>query len=172
MLVTGRQQLSTGQTLGGAGLTNLNNATAVTVQNGAAFAPGEVILIDAEKMRVDDVAGNTLIVTRPWDGSTIAAHTVGATIYAPRTLVVARGALGTTVAAHADASAVTLWVPPGPVRQLCVAEALTDLLQGRSGYARTAGSGDNERETSGRGLKDLRDSAYAECGRKGRLRGV
>ena len=172
MLVTGRQQLSTGQTLGGAGLTNLNSATAVTVQSGAAFAPGEVILVDAEKMRVDEVAGNTLIVTRPWDGTTIAAHTVGAAIYAPRTLVVTRGALGTTAAVHADASVVALWVPPGPVRQLVVAEALTDLLQGRSGYARTAGSGDNEREASGRSLKDLRDSAYVECGRKARMRSV
>lgn len=172
MLVTGRAQLSTGQTVGGTGLTNLNNNTAVTVQNGAAFAPGEVILIDAEKMRVDDVAGNTLVVTRPWDGTTIAAHSVGAAIYAPRTLVVTRGALGATAAAHASGSSVVLWVPPGPVRQLVIAEALTDLLQGRSGYARTAGSGENERETSGRGLADLRAGAYQECGRKARMRSV
>lgn len=171
MLVTGRAQLSTGQTLGGSGLTNLNSATAVTVQSGAAFAAGEVILIDAEKMRVDDIAGNTLIVTRPWDGTTLAAHTVGATIYAPRTLTVTRGALGTTAAAHASGSGVALWMPPGPIRQLAVAEALTDLLQGRSGYARTAGGGDNEREASGRGLKDLRDSVYgSDLARKGRMR--
>lgn len=173
MLVTGRTQLSTGQTLGGAGLTNLNSATAVTVQGGAAFAAGEVILIDAEKMRVDDIAGNTLIVTRPWDGTTLAAHTVGATIYAPRTLTVTRGALGTTAATHASGTVVALWVPPGPIRQLAVAEALTDLLQGRSGYARTAGGGDNEREASGRGLKDLRDSVYdSDLARKGRIRSV
>lgn len=171
MIVTGRAQLATGQTLGNA-LTNLNSATAVTVQNGALFSAGEVILIDAEKMRIDDIAGNTLIVTRPWDGTTIAAHTLGATIYAPRTLAVTRGALGTTAAVHATGSSVALWMPPGPVRQLTIAEALTDLLQGRSGYARTAGSGDSEREASGRSLNDLRDSAYTECGRKGRVRSV
>lgn len=172
MIVTGRTQLSTGQTLGGSGLTNLNSATAVTVQNGTAYTPGEVILIDAEKMRVDDIAGNTLIVTRPWDGTTIAAHSVGAAIYAPRTLTVTRAALGTTAAAHANGSTVTVWMPPGPIRQLTVAEALTDLLQGRSGYARTAGSGDSERETSGKGLADLRASVYVSHGRKARTRAV
>ncbi len=172
MIVTERAQLSTGQTLGGSGLTNLNSATAVTVQNGAAFALGEVILIDSEKMRVDDIAGNTLVVTRPWDGTTIAAHSVGATIYAPRTLTVQRGALGTTADTHANGSAVYRWAPPGGIRQLCIAEALTDLLQGRSGYARTAGSGENEREARGVGLADLRASAYQAYGRKARLRGV
>lgn len=172
MLVTGRTQLSTGQTLGGTGLTNQNSNVTVPVQNGAVFAAGEVILIDSERMLVEDIAGNNLTVRRAWDGSTIAAHTVGATIYAPRTLVVTRGALGTTATAHATGSAVALWVPPGPVRQLVLAEALTDLLQGRSGYARTAGSGENERETSGKGLADLRASAYTQCGRKARMRSV
>lgn len=172
MLVRERAQLSTGQTLGGAGLTAQNNSVSVTVQNGAAFTPGEVILIDAEKMRVDEVAGNTLVVTRPWDGTTIAAHSVGATVYAPRTLTVVRGALGTTAATHATASTVYRFDPPGSVRQLVIAEALTDLLQGRSGYARTAGSGEGERETSGKGLADLRARVYASHGRKARMRSV
>lgn len=172
VIVTGRAQLDTGQTLGGAGLTNINNSVTVTVQNGAGFAVGETILIDGERMRVDDVAGNTLVVTRAWDGSTIAAHSVGTAIYAPRTLTVERGALGTTAATHTLGATASLWVPPGPVRQLTVAEALTDLLQGRSGYARTAGSGEYERETSGRGLRDLRDRVYASHGRHARMRSV
>lgn len=172
MLVTARAQLSTGQTLGGS-ITNVNNIVTVAVQSGAVFAAGEVILIDSERMLVEDIAGNNLTVRRAWDGSTIAAHTVGATIYAPRTLTVTRGALGTTAATHASGSTVALWVPPGPVRQLTIAEALTDLLQGRSGYARTSGSGDSEREASGRGLKDLRESVYdSELARKGRMRSV
>jgi len=172
VIVTGRAQLDTGQTLGGSGLTNTNNSVTVTVPSGAAFAAGETILIDGERMRVDDIAGNTLVVTRAWDGSTIAAHSVGATIYAPRTLTVERGALGTTAAAHNSGASVYRWDAPGSVRQLCIAEALTDLLQGRSGYARTAGSGENERETSGRGLKDLRDRVYTSHGRKARMRSV
>lgn len=172
VIVTARAQLDTGQTLGGSGLTNINNSVSVAVQSGAVFAAGETILIDGERMRVDEIAGNTLVVTRAWDGSTIAAHAVGAAIYAPRTLTVERGALGTTAATHNTAATVYRWDAPGPVRQLCVAEALTDLLQGRSGYARTAGTGEGERETSGRGLKDLRDRVYTSHGRKARMRSV
>ena len=171
MIVTDRAQLTTGQTLG-ADLTNQNNGTLVQIQNGTQAAAGEVILINSEKMLVEDIAGNTLIVRRAWDGSTIAAHTAGAPIYAPRTLTVTRGALGTTADSHGSGSTVYAWRPPGPVRQLTIAEALTDLLQGRSGYARTSGSGENEREASGRGLADLRASAFIECGRKARVRSV
>jgi hypothetical protein len=172
MLIKERTQLATGQTLGGSGLTNVNNSVTVAVQSGAVFAVGEVILVDAEKMRIDEIAANNLIVTRAWDGTTIAAHTVGATIYAPRTLTVTRGALGTTAAAHATNSTVYRFDPPGPIRQLVIAEALTSLLQGRSGYARTAGTGEGERETSGKGLADLRDRVYTSHGRKGRVRSV
>lgn len=172
VIVTGRAQLDTGQALAGAGLTNINNSVIVTVQSGAAFATGETILIDGERLRVDEIAGNTLVVTRAWDGSTIAAHTAGTTVYAPRTLTVVRAALGTTAATHLTAAAVYRWDAPGSVRQLCIAEALTDLLQGRSGYARTAGSGDSERETSGKGLADLRARVYTSHGRKARTRAV
>ncbi|MFF6781443.1 hypothetical protein [Streptomyces sp. NPDC012510] len=172
LIVTGRSNLDTGQTLGGSGLTNANNSVTVTVQSGAAFAAGETILVDGERMRVDDIAGNSLVVTRAWDGSTLAAHSVGATIYAPRTLTVTRGALGTTAASHLTAATVYRWDAPGPARQLCIAEALTSLLQGRSGYARTAGSGEYERETTARGLKDLRERVYVSHGRKGRVRAV
>lgn len=172
VIVTSRTNLDTGQTLGGSGLTNQNSAVTVAVQSGAAFAAGEAILIDGERMLVEDIAGNTLVVKRAWDGSTIAAHSVGATIYAPRTLTVERAALGTTASTHLTAATVYRWTPPGPVRQLCIAEALTDLLQGRSGYARTAGTGDSEREVSGRGLGDLRKRVYVSHGRKARTRAV
>lgn len=171
VIVTGRAQLDTGQNLGG-NLTASNSNTTVPVASGAAFAVDEVILIDSEKMRIDDIAGNNLTVTRPWDGTALAAHTTGADIYAPRTLTVERGALGTTAAAHTTSATVYRWDPPGPARQLCVAEALTDLLQGRSGYARTAGSGESEREVTGRGIGDLRKRVYVSHGRKARTRAV
>ncbi|MFE7973005.1 hypothetical protein [Streptomyces shenzhenensis] len=172
IIVRDRAQTDTGQTVAGSGLTNQNNNVTVTVQNGAGFAAGEAILIDGERMRVDDIAGNTLVVTRAWDGSTIAAHATGASVYAPRALTVERGALGTTAATHASGAPVARWDAPGPVRQLCLAEALVDLLQGRSGYARTAGAGENEREVSGRGLADLRARVYASHGRKARSTAV
>lgn len=171
IIVTGRSMLDTGQTLG-TDLTNQNNAVTVAVASGAAFATGEIVLVDGERMLVDEIAGNTLIVRRAWDGSTIAPHTAGAKLYAPRTLTVQRGALGTTAAPHSTGAAVARCDAPGSVRQLCLAEALVDLLQGRSGYARTAGSGDNERETSGKGLADLRARVYTSHGRKARSRAV
>ncbi|GHE85061.1 hypothetical protein [Streptomyces fumanus] len=171
VIVTGRSQVDTGQSLGG-DLGNINSAVTITVQDGGQFAAGETILIDGERLRVDDVAGDTLVVTRAWDGSTIAAHSSGTPVYAPRALAVERAAAGTSAATHSSGNTVWVWQPPGPVRQLCIAEALTDLLQGRSGYARTAGSGESERETSGRGLADLRARVYASHGRKARTRAV
>jgi hypothetical protein len=170
MIVTGRSMLDTGQGFGDS-MTAANNDVGVGAANGSAYAVGEVILRDSERMLIVDIAGNLLTVTRAWDGTVLAAHTDSA-IYAPRVLTVVRGALGTTAATHNNAASVYRWDAPGSVRQLCVAEALTDLLQGRSGYARTAGSGENEREASGRGLKDLRDRVYTSHGRKARTRAV
>jgi hypothetical protein len=171
VIVTGRAQLDTGQNLGG-NLTAVNSNVTVAVSDGTGYAVDEVILIDSEKMRVDEISGNSLTVTRAWDGTTLAAHTAGADIYAPRTLTVTRAALGTTAATHNSGATVYRWDPPGSVRQLCVAEALTDLLQGRSGYARTSGTGEYEREVYGRGLKDLRERVFTSHGRKARLRSV
>lgn len=172
MIVTERRQLDTGQTVTTTALAAQANNVTITVGSGAAFTAGETILIDSERILIEDIAGNNLTVRRAWDGSTIAAHSVGTAIYAPRTLAVTRGALGTTADSHGNASTVYVWRPPGGIRQLCVAEAITDLLQGRSGYARTAGAGENEREASGRGLNDLRASTYQTYGRKARHRGV
>ncbi|MFD7794324.1 hypothetical protein [Streptomyces sp. NPDC059759] len=171
VIVTGRSMLDTGQTLAG-DLTNQNNAVVVAVPSGAAFAVGEMILIDGERMLVDEIAGNNLLVRRAWDGSPIAPHTTGAKVYAPRSLTVQRGALGTTAAPHTTGAAVARWEAPGGVRQLCLAEALVDLMQGRSAYARTAGSGESEREASGKGLEDLRARVYTTYGRKARSAAV
>ncbi|MEV7140763.1 hypothetical protein [Streptomyces tauricus] len=171
VVVTGRSMLDTGQTLGG-DLTNQNNNIIVPVASGAAFAAGEMILIDGERMLVDEIAGNSLLVRRAWDGSPIAPHTTGAVVYAPRSLTVERGALGTTAAVHTSGTAVARWMAPGSIRQLCLAEALVDLMQGRSAYARTAGAGENEREVTGRGLKELRERVYVSHGRKARSTAV
>ncbi|MEU1372985.1 hypothetical protein ABZ442_04885 [Streptomyces triculaminicus] len=135
-------------------------------------AVDEVILIDSERMLVVDVAGSVLTVKRAWDGSALATHSAGADIYAPRTLTVTRGALGTTAAAMSAGDDVYRWDVPGPVRELTIAEALTSLLQGQSGYARVVGSGEAQREASGRGLADLRAAVYTSHGRKARTRAV
>jgi hypothetical protein len=171
MLVTDRRMLDAGQNLQ-ANLTATNNDTLVEIEDGAAYTVDEVILLDAERMLIVDIAGNNLIVKRAWDGSVLAAHTAGAGIYTPRTLVVRRGALGTAAAAHADATSLVRHVPPALVRDLALAEAVNQLLQEAGAYARTVGSGDNERQMTMSALNDLRDRAYTAYGRKARTRAV
>ncbi len=168
MQVTGRTYLTTGQTNTSA---NSVSDTIQIVSNGAAFSIGEVILVGSEKMLIVDISGNNLSVKRAWDGSALAAHS-GSTIYAPRTLTVTRGVLGSTVATHLTSANVSVWQVPGLLRTLVVAEAVNTMLQEGAGYARTGGTGDNANEYIGRGLSDLRKTAYAQLGRKARTRAV
>lgn len=164
MIVTGRAQLTTGQTLQ-TPLTASAGNDAVVVTNGAAFTAGEVVTLDTERMRVVDIVGNTLTVKRAWDGTTLAAHT-GSTVYAPRTLTVERGALGTTAATHTTSTAIIRHVPPGPVQELTEAETINTVLNKTAGYSRVVGGGENEREASGRALRELRKQVYDGYARK------
>lgn len=166
MIVTGRSMLTTAQTV----QTPLTASTAdvlVAVTDGTAYHVDEVLLLDAERVLVVDVAGNNLVVKRAWDGSTLAAHT-GSTIYAARTLTVTRGALGTTAATHLTAAPLVRNEAPGLIRQLAMAETLNSLQQEGSGYASMVSSGEGVREQTGGGLGDLREAAYRAYGRKAR----
>lgn len=172
LLVTGRTMADTGQTLT-ADLTAQKNATTVTVAATTGFAVDETLLIDGERLLITDIAGGTLVVERAVDGSTLAAHTTGATIYAPRTLTVARGALGTTPATHTDAAPVHRWQPPGLVHDLTIASAMDRLLQEQAGYARTTKTGNGGgKASSAVPLESLRTQTYNAHGRKARHRGV
>lgn len=170
MLVTGKTLLTTGQTLQ-TPVDATEADTSIAVTTGTAFTIGEVITLNSERMRIDDIAGNTLIVERAVDGSALAAHT-GSTIYAPRTLTVVRGALGTTAATHLNAAPLTVHVVPGPVVALSTGYALNQLLQQQSGYARVTGSGDNQREFTGRGIRSLEADAKRAFGRQMRMLGA
>ncbi|MFD6035725.1 hypothetical protein ACFWHF_14460 [Streptomyces griseoincarnatus] len=163
LTVTCRSLTNTGQTLQSP-MAEYDNDETVTVTDATQYTAGEVLTLDSERMLVVDTAGDTLLVKRAWDGSTLAAHT-GSTIYAPRTLTVTRGDLGTTPAAHDNGTTVTRWDPPGLVRQLTIAEALNDLLQSASGYARVVGVAEAQQEMVGRGLRDIRTRTYAAYGR-------
>ncbi len=145
---------------------------AITGISAGTIAVGEMILVDAERMLVVDVAGTTLTVKRAWDGSTLASHNAGVDIYAPRTLNVTRGALGTVAATHNLAAAVQQHVVPALVRDLNVAEAINQLQQETSGYARVIGEGENAREGTGRSLFDLRRDTITAYGRQARSRAV
>lgn len=174
MLVTGKTMLDTGVDIDtGDSLTVAKNDVSITVSStvGAPVA-GETILIDSERMLVVDVAGAVLTVQRAADGSLLAAHAAGSSIYAPRTLTVTRGALGTTAAAHSSSTAVSRHIYPGLVRQLNLAEAIAYGQQNGAGWARTAGSGDSARDITPVGLPGLREQAYQAFGRRARHRAV
>lgn len=170
MLVSEKSLLTSGQTIQASLSASMANDQ-VAVTNGAAFFVGETLTIDTERMLVLDVIGNTLLVRRAWDGSTLATHT-GSAVYAPRTLTVERGALGTAAATHTTATSLQRHAPPSPVRQLTKAFAIDNLLQDSAGWARTSGEGENQAELSGRGLAKLIDRVYSTYGRKSRVRGV
>jgi hypothetical protein len=165
MIVDRKSMVDTGQDTAGA-LDASNKTETLAVASGAAFVEGEVILVDAEKMLVVEIAGNTLIVKRAWDGSTIAAHNSGVDVYAPRRLTVRRGVLGTAAVAHNAGTAVTKHQIPALVNQLCIAEALIVVAQEGTGYGRTIGSGDSERDAPGAGIEDLRRRTWEAYGRR------
>jgi hypothetical protein len=153
MLVTNRSMLTTGQTLL-VPMDDKQSSTAVAVTTGSAFVEDELIMLDSEKMRVDEITGNTLRVKRPWDGSALASHN-GATIYAQRQLTVERAACGTTAATHSSGDAMLVFRPEPLINQLAIAKTIVNLLDESSGFARTVGSGDNEREAAGRRFAEL-----------------
>lgn len=170
ILVTDRDFVSSGQALLNPMTLSAANVT-VTVTDGTAFAEEETILLDAERMRIVSVAGNTLTVKRAFDGSVLATHT-GSTIYTLTGITLARAQAGTTIAAHNPAATITRHVPPPQVRDLALAYALNQLLQEAAGFARVAGSGDNQREISGRGIRSIEDAALVSHGRQFLTRAV
>lgn len=170
IIVTEKRMTSTGQTLQ-TPLTAAKNDVVVSVSDGSVFSEGDVLLLDAERVKVTEIADDSLIVVRAWDGTVLAAHT-GSTVNAPNSLVVQRGVFGSTAASHASAEAVAVLVLPGLVRQLAVAEAVNTLLQESSGYARSEGQESNNPADIGRGLQGLRDLVKRQYSRKARIRGV
>lgn len=153
-------------------LTANANSVSMTVADGSLFTQYETLLIDAERVQVDDIAGNTVLLRRARGGTPLAAHSIGAQIYWQHTLRVERGQLGTTAATHLDNATVYRWEPPSSVEALARAYALDLFLQENSGYARTAGQGDNERPVTGQGIRALERRVEAEYRRKARARAV
>lgn len=163
--VTRRALLTTGQTLTVAAASNAA-ATTLTVADSSGIFPDEIITVGAERMLVEDVpTSTTLIVHRAWSGSVLGAHSIGATLYAPRTLTVERGVLGTTAAAHNSATALELFEFPSLAQQLTIGLTIEGKANEDGGYARTTGSGDNEREATARSLRALEKRVYATLGR-------
>lgn len=172
LLVTERTMITTGITI----TTNPAASQAVSsigVSDGTQFAIGEIILIDAERMKIVDIAGNNLIVNRAFDGTVLAAHTSGATVFAFRSFRLKRGVLGSTAAQHLTSAAIYVHEYPAIVNQLAVAETVVLLEQNSSAYARTIGTGGREHQAGiGDGLADLREQALRAVGRGIRVEAI
>lgn len=159
MIVTRMGYVSTGRTLAGA-LTDRPNGNVLVLDSATnAPNPGELIVVDGERMEVIDRIGTGVFVRRAIDGTAIDAHEVGATVYVRRSLTVERGACGTDAAEHAADSPVWAFVFFSPIETLCVEETIAAIMQEGAGMARTVGSEGAERETGARGLADARREA-------------
>lgn len=154
MRVTGKGLVDTTADLG-ADLAASAGITSVLVSSGALVNTGEFITVGAEMMQVVDKAANTLVVKRAVSGSVLATHTNGDAVYAPRTLTVERASTGTTAASHSNADPVTVWVPPGPIRNLTQATAIATQQQRSGGWTKTAAAA----------LDELTDQVKAAYGR-------
>lgn len=172
MTVTARSMLDTAVDTAGALTASVADVTITLSTTVGAPGVGEVILIDSERMLVVDAAGSTITVKRQWDGTVLATHANPSSIYAPRTLTVTRGAHGTTAASHLTALTVYRHVPPPLIQDLVIAESINTILQEGAGYARTAGSGENEREMSAKGIQSLREDVVTAHGRKARISAI
>lgn len=172
MIVTGRTMVDTTQDLQ-ADMTASAASVTVAVSSGTAFSAGQLLLVDAERMLVVDVAGNNVVVKRAWDGSVLAAHSTGASVYALTGVDVDRAQLGTALAAHSNTDPIYRHVVPDLVRQLAVAEAINSLQQETAGYARRERSVESEREIGGDGgLDSLRARCRRRYGRKARTAAI
>lgn len=172
-LVTNRSMLTTGQTLQTTALTASKADVTVNVTTGSSYAVGETILLDSERMLIVDIASNALTVKRAFDGSVLAAHNTGTTIYAPRTLTVTRGALGTTAATHSNGASITRLSIPGLVERFCRVQTLVFLGVESAGGADYAGEGETSRRVAGGGgLRQLREDVWTAYGRKVRKAAV
>ena len=168
VLVTGRSAVATGLTQSGAGCSSAgsDDSSLATTGSGTLNA-GEVIILDQERMLVQEVIGGIATVKRAWDGTYLAAHS-GAAVNAYRQLSVLRGQLGTAAASHSTSAVVARHRVPSLIRDLSIAECLNQVLQEGSGYARTVGSGETAMAAPGAGLAEKWDEARATYGRKAR----
>ncbi len=157
MFVSGKALLTTGTTLNDT-LTADQNDVTVTLADGTAVKQGEVLTFDSERMLVESISGNDLAVQRAYDGSLLAAHTTGITVYAPRTLTMTRGENGTTAASHADTTAIVKYAPPADVVEYVRAYAIAHHQQGRSGWTGVVGGDQGSVETKMFGLWAMRQA--------------
>jgi hypothetical protein len=172
LVVTGASWVDTGITVGGTGLAATVSSTSLTVSSTTGLAPGQKILIGAEKLLITDVVSATvLIVSRAQDGTVLSTHASGDHVSAPWSLTVTRGDLGTTAATHLDDAPVLAHRPPGTIEQTVVACSLWQVQDQLAGYASPAGPVGGARRTkvAGAGIEALLEACQVQYGPRTRF---
>lgn len=173
ILVTDKQPADASVAVSGAGCTSVSDSDQIlTVSGAGSLNTGEVIQVDSEQMLLYSAAAGVFTVKRAWNGTTLAAHTSGAEVYAMRSLTVTRGMYGTTAATYTQGAAVFKHRVPSLVKDLAVAETVNQILQEGSGYARTVGAGADAHPAPGADLASKWDECMTAWGRKARMRAV
>ena len=142
------------------------NDTTVPTADESGVIVGETIRVDDERMVVTSTSTGNLNVLRAQHGTRLATHANPADIFANRTATVERGSTGTTAAVSSSGAAITRQVYPAAGVSWCVAEAVIILSQQSAAWARTAGEGERQVETTAVGVERLRDAALAAHGRR------
>ena len=118
---------------------------------------GEVLRIGSERMYVEAVNSTTSFeVTRAYDGSSLAAHSIGDDVFIFRSYTVQRGVNGTTAATHADDTAASRYQAPADIRNLCLALAVGYYQATRGGWTGIVGGPEAQTETRMSALNRLR----------------
>jgi hypothetical protein len=144
LLIGSEQELVTGYGAVTLATSQLNGAIAaadeeITVDNGAEFKEGEVILLSTEDVYIRKIRGNVLVCARGYNGTTKASHLTDLAISVYRTYAVTRGANGTTAAIHTTA-AVSKYVVPDDINWLCRQIAGLMRMKAASGFAGKVGN--------------------------------
>jgi hypothetical protein len=157
---------ATGLTQTGTGLsTPAENDNQLATTGSGALNPGEVIVLDGERMLVTQVTAGIATVIRAWDSTVAAAHS-GATVYALRAWTVLRGQLGTTAATFTLGQTVAKHRVPQLVKDLSIALATVQVMEETAGYARTIGGPDVAATNAGAELPVLWDLCRTTYGRQ------
>ena len=124
---------------------------------------GEVLRIGSERMYVEAINSTTSFeVTRAYDGSALAAHSIGDDVFVFRAYTVTRGANGTTAATHADDTAASRYQAPADIRNLCLALAVGYYQATRGGWTGIVGGPEGQTETRMSALNRLRKDVQSQ----------
>jgi hypothetical protein len=170
--LTGERVIVTDVAAAATGLTQNTGCTTasegdnqLTTTGAGTLNTGETLILDAERMLITQIISGTATVIRGWDGTLPATHS-GATVNALRAYTVLRGQLGTTAATYSLGAAISRHRVPQLVRDLATAEALDQVMQETSGYARTVGGPDVAMPAPGQALVNLWAEAMTTYGRQ------